>query len=273
MRQPSASKKLKAPDIVRHPRHTFEEAQMIPIRNAVPTRYPPVITWMLIATNCLVFLFQDSLRPDELLLFVRQFALMPAHYSDAFAAGDTDLAAVDVVPFFTMMFLHGGWLHLILNMWTLWLFGPTVEDRLGHGRYLAFYLACGFAASITHVIFNPTSIIPALGASGAIAGLLGCYMRLFPMARVVVVVPILFIPLFFEVYAFVFIGLWFLIQVMQSTMALLLPSAGGDVAWWAHVGGFIAGFALGPLLVRSEQPYRVYYPDEGTLGFNTGGQI
>ena len=247
---------------------------MIPIRNAVPTRYPPVITWMLIATNCLVFLFQDSLSPDELLLFLRQFALIPAHYSDAFATGDTDLAAVDVVPFFTMMFLHGGWLHLILNMWTLWLFGPAIEDRLGHGRYLAFYLVCGLAASLAHVLFNPPSIVPALGASGAIAGLLGCYMRLFPMARVVVVVPILFIPLFFEVYAYVFIGLWFLIQVLQSMMALLLPAASGDVAWWAHVGGFIAGFALGPFLVlRSEQRYRVYYPDEGVFGFDTKGRI
>jgi membrane associated rhomboid family serine protease len=177
---------------------------MIPIRNAVPSRYPPVITWILIAINCLVFLFQDSLSPDELELFLRQLALIPARYSEAFASGETDLDATDILPFFSMMFLHGGWLHLILNMWTLWLFGPTIEDRLGHGRYLAFYLACGFAASITHVIFNPTSIIPALGASGAIAGLLGCYMRLFPMARVVVVVPILFIPLFFEVYAFVY---------------------------------------------------------------------
>jgi membrane associated rhomboid family serine protease len=122
-------------------------------------------------------------------------------------------------------------------------------------------------------MFNPPSIVPALGASGAIAGILGCYMRLFPLARVVVVIPILFIPLFFEVYAFVFIGLWFLIQVLQSVMALLLPAASGDVAWWAHVGGFIAGFALGPLLVRSEERYRVYYPDEGQFGFDTEGRI
>jgi len=273
MRQPSASPKLKAPDIVQHPRHSFEEPQMIPIRNAVPTRYPPVITWMLIATNCLVFLFQDSLSPDELLLFLRQFALIPARYLEAFASGDTDLAAVDIVPFFTMMFLHGGWLHLILNMWTLWLFGPAIEDRLGHGRYLAFYLVCGLAASVAHVMFNPTSIVPALGASGAIAGILGCYMRLFPLARVVVVVPILFIPLFFEVYAYVFIGLWFLFQLLGSMAELLQPSSSGGVAWWAHVGGFVAGLILGPLLVRSEQRYRLYYPDEGTLGFDTRGQI
>jgi len=246
---------------------------MIPIRNAVPSRYPPVVTWMLIANNCLVFLFQDSLSPLELELFLRQFALIPARYSEAFASGETDLAAVDFLPFFSMMFLHGGWLHLILNMWTLWLFGPTIEDRLGHGRYLTFYLACGLAASVAHVIFNPASIVPALGASGAIAGVLGCYMRLFPLARVVVVVPILFIPLFFEVYAHVFIGLWFLLQLLGSMAELLQPSSSGGVAWWAHVGGFVAGLILGPLLVRSEQRYRVYYPDEGTLGFDTRGRI
>jgi membrane associated rhomboid family serine protease len=245
---------------------------MIPIRNAVPTRYPPVMTWMLIAINCLVFLLQNSLTPAELEEFLRDFALIPARYTAVVAYGDANLSAIDLVPFFTMMFLHGGWLHLIFNMWTLWLFGSTVEDRLGHGRYLAFYLACGLAASIAHVIFNPTSIVPALGASGAIAGVLGCYMRLFPLARVVVVVPILFIPLFFEVYAFVFVGLWFLIQIFQGTLELLLPTSGGGVAWWAHVGGFIAGLALGPLLVRSERHYRVYYPDEGILGFDTAGR-
>jgi membrane associated rhomboid family serine protease len=122
-------------------------------------------------------------------------------------------------------------------------------------------------------MFNPTSIVPALGASGAIAGILGCYMRLFPLARVVVVVPILFIPLFFEVYAYVFIGLWFLLQLLGSMAELLQPSSSGGVAWWAHVGGFVAGLILGPLLVRSERRYRVYYPDEGTLGFDTRGRI
>jgi membrane associated rhomboid family serine protease len=266
---PASNPKAPDPDIVRHRRHRFEGGQMIPIRNAVPSRYPPVITWMLIATNCLVFLFQDSLSPYELELLLRQFALIPARYSNVLASGDS----VDIVPFFSMMFLHGGWLHLIFNMWTLWLFGTTIEDRQGHGRYLAFYLGCGLAASVAHVMFNPTSIIPALGASGAIAGILGCYMRLFPLARVVVVVPILFIPLFFEVYAFVFIGLWFLLQILGSMIALLQPSSSGDVAWWAHVGGFVAGFTLGPLLLRSEQRYRTYYPDEGQLGFDTEGRI
>jgi membrane associated rhomboid family serine protease len=229
------------------------------------------VTWLLIATNCVVFLLQNSLSPAELEGFLGDFALIPARYTAGFVDGDVSLA--DLFPFFSMMFLHGGWLHLILNMWTLWLFGPTVEDRLGHGRYLAFYLACGLAASIAHVVFNPTSIVPALGASGAIAGVLGCYMRLFPMARVVVVVPIIFIPLFFEVYAFVFVGLWFVVQLFQGAAELMLGISAGGVAWWAHVGGFVAGFTLGPLLVQSERRYRPYYPDEGVLGFDTQGQV
>src|SRR5205823_8773580 len=217
---------------------------MFPIANGVPLRFSPVATWALVAANCVIFLFQLSLSPSELEVFVDHYALIPARY---FGVGgfDSAMSATDYLPFISNMFLHGGWLHLILNMWTLRLFGPTVEDRLGHGRYLAFYFACGIAASIAHVVFNPSSIVPALGASGAIAGVLGCYMRLFPLARVVVVVPIIFVPLFFEVYAFVFVGLWFLIQLFQGTAELLLPTAAGGVAWWAHVGGFVAGLALG----------------------------
>ncbi len=245
---------------------------MFPIRNAVPTRYPPTVTWTLIVVNCAVFLFQISLSPAELEEFVAQFALIPARYTDPFLFGNGSLGADDLIPFVTMMFLHGGWLHLILNMWTLWLFGPAIEDRLGHGRYLAFYLVCGIAAGIAHAAFNPTSIVPALGASGAIAGVLGCYIWMFPLSRVIVMVPILFIPLFFELYAFVFIGFWFLMQLLQGAVELLAPSAGG-VAWWAHVGGFVVGAVLGPLLHQPGRRYRIYYPDEGELGFNTRGRV
>jgi membrane associated rhomboid family serine protease len=204
-------------------------------------------------------------------LFLSQFALIPARYLDLFAYGDVDLSPADIVPVFTMMFLHGGWLHLILNMWTLWLFGPAIEDRLGHGTYLVFYLACGIAASLTHVAFSLTSTVPALGASGAIAGVLGFYMRLFPLARIVVLVPILFLPLFFEVPAFVFAGLWFLMQVLQGTAELLMASSGG-VAWWAHIGGFIAGLVLGAPLRQPERRYRGYQADEGVLGFDPWGR-
>jgi len=244
---------------------------MIPIKNSVPSRYPPMVTWILIASNCAIFLFQVSLGPLELERFLSRFALIPARYAELFVASDGRFSPADVLPFFTMMFLHGGWLHLILNMWTLWLFGPTIEDRVGHGRYLVFYLACGVAASLAHVIFNPTSTVPALGASGAIAGVLGCYMGMFPLARVIVLVPVLFIPFFFEVPAFVFIGLWFLLQVFQGTAELLTSHSGAGVAWWAHIGGFIAGLALIPFIQRSERNYRTYYADEGVLGFNPHG--
>src|SRR5260221_252910 len=155
-------------------------AEMFPIRNAVPSRYPPVVTWVLIAANCVVFFIELSLSPPELDSFLSRFALIPAQYSAPFPYGDGGLSLTDYLPFVSNMFLHGGWLHLILNMWTLWLFGPTVEDRLGHGWYLSFYLVCGILASVTHAVFNPTSTVPAFGASGAIAGVLGCYIRLFP---------------------------------------------------------------------------------------------
>jgi membrane associated rhomboid family serine protease len=244
---------------------------MFPIKNTVATRYPPVVTWALIATNCFVFLYQISLGPNELERFLYNFALIPARYFAPLPYGDAS-TFIDYLPFLTNAFMHGGWLHLILNMWTLWLFGGTVEDRLGHGRYLSFYLLCGVLASLTHAVFNPTSTVPALGASGAIAGIMGCYVRLFPMAWVVVVVPILFIPLFFEVPAIVFIGFWFLTQVLQGTVELFAPSSGGGVAWWAHIGGFVAGLGLGPVLSQVERDYRRYYADEGILGFDPMGR-
>jgi membrane associated rhomboid family serine protease len=245
---------------------------MFPIQNAVPCRYPPVVTWALIATNCAVFFFLLSLSPRELDWFLIHFALIPARYFTSLAFGSAEPALLDYLPFFTNMFLHAGWLHLILNMWTLWLFGPTIEDRLGPGRYLVFYLVCGVLASVTHAAFNSTSTVPALGASGAIAGVLGCYVRLFPFARVVVLIPILFLPLFFEVYAFVFVGLWIAIQVLQGTAELFAPSTGGGVAWWAHIGGFVAGLTFVTLLTRSKQRYRTHYGDEGILGFTPLGR-
>src|SRR5512133_2316519 len=177
---------------------------MFPIQNAVPSRYPPVVTWTLIAANCAVFFVEISLSPEELEWFLSSFALIPARYLAPLPYDDTSLEIADWLPFVSNMFLHGGWLHLILNMWTLWLFGPIVEDRLGSGRYLAFYLACGLVASVTHAAFNPTSTVPALGASGAIAGVLGASIVLFPLARLVMVIPILFFPFFFEVPAIFF---------------------------------------------------------------------
>jgi len=245
---------------------------MIPIQNAVSTRYPPVVTWTLIAANCAIFLFQIGLTPIELEKFLFRYALIPARYFAPLPYRDVDLTLIDYLPFLSNAFLHEGWLHLILNMWTLWLFGSAVEDRLGPSRYLAFYTLCGIFASFTHAVFNPLSTIPALGASGAIAGVLGCYVFLFPFARVIVLVPVLLLPLFFPVPAILFVGFWFLMQLLQGTAALFNPSMGGGVAWWAHIGGFVAGLMLAPLLQRSKRVYRAHYPDEGILGFDPGGR-
>jgi membrane associated rhomboid family serine protease len=244
---------------------------MIPIRTTAPTRYPAFVTWALIGVNCWVFFVQLGLSPVELEEFLLRYALIPVRYFDPSAYGDGQLALGDFVPFITMMFLHGGWLHLILNMWTLWLFGPAVEDRLGHIWFLLFYLGCGLAASATQLISDPYSEAPALGASGAVAGVLGCTMGLLPLSRVIIVVPVLFLPLFFEVHAVVYIGIWFMLQILQGTVALLQPSEGG-VAWWAHIGGFVAGLVIGPLIHQFESRYRIYQPDEGVLGFDSAGR-
>ncbi|MGH9810377.1 MAG: rhomboid family intramembrane serine protease [Terriglobia bacterium] len=215
--------------------------------------------------------FTSAFAASGSLAVAINFALIPARYFAPQALGIANPGLFDYLPFFSNMFLHGGWLHLILNMWTLWVFGPAIEDRLGRGRYLAFYLGCGVLASVTHAAFNPTSLAPALGVSGAIAGVLGCYLRLFPYSRVIVLVPILFVPLFFDLYAVVFIGIWIAVQVLQGVTELVTPATGEGIAWWAHIGGFAGGLVFGGLLKAPASRYRAYYGDEGVLGFTPGG--
>jgi membrane associated rhomboid family serine protease len=147
-------------------------------------------------------------------------------------------------------------------MWTLVIFGDNVEDRMGSGRFLGFYLLCGLAASLTHALTNPTSTIPTIGASGAVAGVLGAYFLLFPMARVITLVPLLFIPLIVEIPAIFYLGLWFVSQLLNGTLALIGLETYELVAWWAHVGGFVAGMALLPLFKQSPRQYRRRYDDE-----------
>jgi membrane associated rhomboid family serine protease len=162
------------------------------------------------------------------------------------------LSPLDLTPFITNAFLHGGWLHIILNLWTLFIFGPALEDRLGRARFLALYLLSGLAASVTHAVFNAASPVPVLGASGAIAGVIAAFAVRFPYAWVRVIVPILFIPLFFSIPALLFAGIWFFMQVFQGASELVSPFASaGGIAWWAHIGGFIAGLVLLPLLEPS----------------------
>ncbi|MBX6426856.1 MAG: rhomboid family intramembrane serine protease [Variibacter sp.] len=239
---------------------------MIPIQTCVPVRYPPIANYALIGLNGAVFLFQISLPAAEQEAFVYSFGLVPARFTHPEWALRVGLDPRSYLPFVTTMFLHGGWLHLILNMWSLWLFGGAVEDRLGSVRYLLFYVACGLFAGLAHAAANAESTVPAVGASGAIAGVMGAYMRLFPYSRIVLLVPILFLPLFFALPAALYVAIWFILQVVQGTLATLQPQAGG-VAWWAHIGGFVAGLVIVPLLHRPRRDYRPHYRDEGILGF------
>lgn len=215
------------------------------------------MVWVVIAVNAAAFLYQQSLGERELLWFLYEHALVPRRYFSPTWGNLNGLSPTDFTPFITNTFLHGGWLHIILNLWTLYIFGPALEDRLGPVRFLALYLLAGLAASVVHALFNATSEVPVLGASGAIAGVIAAYAVRFPYAWVRVIVPILFIPLFFSIPAMVFAGLWFFMQVFQGATELMMPFASaGGIAWWAHIGGFVAGLALLPLLEPSAGAHR-----------------
>ena len=229
---------------------------MIPLRDSVTMQRWPVVTWLLIAINVWVFLDELLLGP-ELEAFIRTWAFIPARYFALSEMNPGDWAG-RYLPIFTSMFLHGGWLHLLGNMVYLWIFGDNVEDRLGHVRYLIFYLVTGLGAALVHAHLAPGSTLPTVGASGAISGVLGAYLVLFPQARVYTLVPWVFIFLgVIEIPATVYLGLWFLMQVLNGAVGLAAPmeAAGGGVAWWAHIGGFVMGMAVAALL-RARRPER-----------------
>ena len=179
---------------------------------------------------------------------------MPLRYFSPGWANQVGLSPTDLSPFLTNTFLHGGFLHIMLNMWTLWIFGPALEDRLGGVRFAILYVLAGIAASATHAFFNATSAIPVLGASGAISGIIAAYAVRFPYAWVRVLLLIVFIPLFFSVPAMLFAGIWFFTQVLQGTSELFSPFGGSGIAWWAHIGGFVSGWALLQWLEHSGRP-------------------
>jgi membrane associated rhomboid family serine protease len=214
---------------------------VIPLRDTQRSRTLPLVTVGLLALNLLVFLEQLRAGPlaERLIL---AYGLVPArlvHWSEL--GGPPGFARF--LPLLTSQFLHGGWLHLLGNLLYLWIFGDNVEDRLGHARFLVFYLACGVAAGLAQVWADPSSPVPTVGASGAIAGVLGAYLVSYPKARVLTFVPIFFLPWLIEVPAVVFLALWFLTQVAMAVTGLGRELTGG-VAWWAHIGGFIAGALL-----------------------------
>lgn len=188
------------------------------------------------------------------------FGLVPARFTHPEWAVYVGFPANSYWTILTYQFLHGGWLHIIANMWTLWIFGDNVEDRMGSLRFAIFYFICGSTAGITQLLTNPDSTIPSIGASGAIAGVLGAYLMFFPTARLIVLFPVVFLPFFFEVPAVLYLILWFFIQLFSGTAAALAgPQQAGGIAWWAHVGGFVSGMLLCRLFARRRRPWQ---PDE-----------
>ena len=213
---------------------------MIPLRDTIPSLRVPLVNYAIIALNVLVFMYEASLgRYAE--AFIYTYGLVPRDFS--------------FTSLITSLFLHGGWMHLFGNMLYLYIFGDNVEDRLGHVRYAVFYLLCGAAAGIAQAFTNPGSGIPMVGASGAIAGVSGAYLLFFPHSRVVTLVPIFLFLQVVEIPAVFFLVIWFIWQVLSGVASFREHAAMGGVAFWAHVGGFIAGMVLGPLLrERRRQP-------------------
>lgn len=236
---------------------------MIPLQDILPRRNPPVITWILIFLNAVVFIYELSLSHAEREVFFKTWGFIPARFFDPyFSILIGDPWYQKYVTLFTHLFIHGGWLHFLGNMWTLWIFGDNVEDRLGPFRFLLFYIFCGIFATLVHSIIYKHSVIPLVGASGAISGVMGAYFMMYPLARILVIFPILFIPVFFEIPAFLYLGIWFLIQFYSGLFSLVVPGSFGGIAWFAHIGGFMIGAFVYKFFCKRKCKF---YTDEYTI--------
>ncbi|HJW94770.1 MAG TPA: rhomboid family intramembrane serine protease [Thermoanaerobaculia bacterium] len=223
---------------------------MLPLRDHNPIRTTPFVNYLLIALNVLMFFWEVQLGRNFEPALV-QVAFIPARFWQG------GMLVPELIRIFVSMFLHGGLLHIGGNMLYLWIFGDNIEDRLGHFPYLVFYLACGFLATLAHAFFNPASRMPSIGASGAIAGVLGAYLILFPTARVTTLIPIIFFIIVREIPAVFLLGFWFVIQFFSGWGSLGAAQDTGGVAYFAHIGGFVAGMILVVLfggLRRSRRP-------------------
>jgi membrane associated rhomboid family serine protease len=209
---------------------------MIPIRDAIRSKNFPAVNVLIIGLNVVAFLWELAQGPDLKDVFYL-YGIVPLRYSNPeIAAHFTGFG--QYLPFLTSMFLHGGFLHIIMNMWFLYIFGDNIEDRLGHIRYLIFYLFCGVAAGLIHLFTNWNSNVPTIGASGAISGVMGAYLLLYPRSKILTLVFIFFFIQFIEIPAFIFLGIWILLQLLSASFT---PNNVGGVAFWAHIGGFVAG--------------------------------
>jgi len=220
---------------------------MLPIRDTIPSRRRPVMTWLLILINLGIFFYQKTLEPETYKNLIMIFGLIPAR-----AAQVTLQNGWGIIPLFSYMFLHGGWLHVISNMWALWLFGDNVEDKMGAGRFFLFYILMGIVAGLVHVMADSGSNLPTIGASGAISGIMGAYFIMFPKAKIVTLVPLFIIPFFIEIPAMIYLAFWLISQVYSAVMTGNTGDV-GNIAWWAHIGGFAAGIVFHGFFFRKYQ--------------------
>jgi len=217
---------------------------MIPLKDTAKSESFPIINWILILLNGFVFIIELRLGNNETEAFFLKYGLVPSQ---------TNLTGTNTYTFVTSMFLHGGWGHIISNMWMLYIFGDNVEDRMGSFRYLVFYLLCGIIASLTHFALYQDSAVPAMGASGAISGVMAAYMFLFPRSLILSFVPVFFLPLFLPIPAVIYIGLWFIVQFLSGTLHLMSSSITAGIAFWAHIGGFLGGLILYKMFVKKKR--------------------
>ncbi len=237
---------------------------MIPLRDENPSGLKPIVNYTFIGLCVLTFLWQLSYGPAQQAV-IYAFALIPSVLF-GYEHLPADLAVVPPgVTLLTSMFMHGGWMHLIGNMLYLWIFGDNVEDAMGHVKFVVFYLLCGLAAALTQALPDPHSNIPMLGASGAISGVLGAYLLLYPHARVLVLIPLGFFSRLMHLPASIVLSLWFALQFLSN----LFSSGGGGVAFRAHIGGFVAGLLL--VAVFKRKPFRLYNPLRKDSGSNRSG--
>jgi len=231
---------------------------MIPLKDDIPRVHTPVAVILVILVNVGLQYVISGQPPYVQEALMRLLGVVPARYAFPDWADFAGFPAMGVLPFFSYMFLHSGWWHVVMNMWMLWIFADNIEDVMGPLRFLAFYLLCGLAALLLHMAFNLTESSPIIGASGAVAGVMGAYVTLYPRGKVLTFIPIIIIPYIVRLPAWLFLGFWFATQVLAGLFEQLgAPVAG--IAWWAHVGGFLAGMFLVRLFMRPERCYYCEY--------------
>lgn len=219
---------------------------MIPLRDSVRRKRYPLLVTFIIGLNAVIFLRQLAFNQWQLEEFFYRFGAIPANYS--MFLFERNIIAQIIIPLFSAQFLHGSWMHIISNMWFLWVFGDNVEDKMGGVRFIIFYLLMGLVATIAHIVVNPTSSVPIIGASGALAGVLGAYFVLYPRSRVLALVPIFFFFTILEIRAVYFLAFWFVLQLFSGVLSL--GATGTAVAWWAHIGGFVAGAIFAKIFTK-----------------------